>query len=114
MLEVLREPLESGEIHISRAARQVTYPAAFQLVAAMNPCPCGYQGIRKRRATARQIKCALSIAPIRTVLNRIDMQVEVPAVEAADLHQAPTGESSATVAERVVRAFERQMARQQC
>ena len=115
VLEVLREPLESGDIHISRAARQVTYPAAFQLVAAMNPCPCGYQGHPKKACHCTPDQIARYQSRLSgPFLNRIDMQVEVPAVEAADLHQAPTGESSATVAERVVRAFERQMARQQC
>ena len=115
VLEVLREPLESGEIHISRAARQVTYPAAFQLVAAMNPCPCGYQGHPKKacRCTPDQVlryQSRLS-GPF---LNRIDMQIEVPAVEARDLEQMPQGENSAQVAQRVARAFERQMARQGC
>ena len=115
VLEVLREPLESGEIHISRAARQVTYPAAFQLVAAMNPCPCGYQGHPKKacRCTPDQVlryQSRLS-GPF---LNRIDMQIEVPAVEARDLEQMPQGENSAQVAERVARAFEQQMARQGC
>ena len=115
VLEVLREPLESGEIHISRAARQVTYPAAFQLVAAMNPCPCGYQGHPKKACHCTPDQIARYQSRLSgPFLNRIDMQVEVPAVEAADLHQAPAGESSAVVAERVVRAFERQMARQQC
>ncbi len=81
VLEVLREPLESGEIHISRAARSVSYPANFQLIAAMNPCPCGYLGDASGRChcTPDQIsryKNRLS-GPL---LDRIDMHVEVPAV----------------------------------
>lgn len=115
VLEVLREPLESGEIHISRAARQMTYPAAFQLIAAMNPCPCGYQGHPKKscHCTPDQIMRYQSRLS-GPFLNRIDMQIEVPAVEAMDLDQVPVGESSEIVAERVMRAFERQMARQNC
>lgn len=115
VLEVLREPLESGEIHISRAARQTTYPAAFQLIAAMNPCPCGYLGHTKKtcRCTPDQIiryQSRLS-GPF---LNRIDMQIEVPAIDSSDLDQLPSGESSVVVAERVQRAFMRQIARQTC
>ncbi len=115
VLEVLREPLESGEIHISRAARQMRYPAAFQLIAAMNPCPCGYQGHPKKdcRCTPDQIlryQSRLS-GPF---LNRIDMLVEVPAVEVQDLAQMPVGESSASIAQRVSQAFEQQMTRQGC
>jgi magnesium chelatase family protein len=115
VLEVLREPLESGEIHISRAARQTTYPAAFQLIAAMNPCPCGYLGHAKKpcRCTPDQVMRYQSRLS-GPFLNRIDMQIEVPAVEASDLDKLPTGESSALVAERVERAFMRQIARQGC
>ena len=115
VLEVLREPLESGEIHISRAARQTTYPAAFQLIAAMNPCPCGYLGHTKKtcRCTPDQIiryQSRLS-GPF---LNRIDMQIEVPTVDSNDLDQLPSGETSAAVAERIERAFATQVARQGC
>ena len=115
VLEALREPLESGHITISRAARRAEFPARFQLVAAMNPCPCGYQGHPKKVCHCTPDQIARYQSRLSgPFLNRIDMQVEVPAVEAADLHQAPAGESSVAVAERVVRAFERQMARQQC
>lgn len=115
VLEVLREPLESGEIHISRAARQTTYPAAFQLIAAMNPCPCGYLGHTKKtcRCTPDQIMRYQSRLS-GPFLNRIDMQIEVPAVQASDLNKLPAGESSAVVAERVEHAFKRQIERQGC
>lgn len=113
VLEVLREPLESGEIHISRAARQATYPAQFQLVAAMNPCPCGYSG----HAT-RACRCSHeSIMRYRQkisgpLLDRIDLVIEVPSLPAEDLTQAQVGESSTTVRMRVMAARERQYQRQ--
>ena len=115
VLEVLREPLESGEIHISRAARQATFPARFQLIAAMNPCPCGYLGhpTRPCRCAPDQVlryQSRLS-GPF---LNRIDMQIEVPAVPVEALDSRGREEASAAVAERVLRAFERQIGRQGC
>jgi magnesium chelatase family protein len=113
VLEALREPLESGRIHISRAARQAEFPAQFQLVAAMNPCPCGYLGDVKGRCrcTPDQVlryRNKLS-GPL---LDRIDLQIEVPALPAETLQQAADGESSATIRSRVTLARERQMARQ--
>ena len=113
VLEALREPLESGRIHISRAARQAEFPAQFQLVAAMNPCPCGYHGDArgKCRCTPEHIaryRNKLS-GPL---LDRIDLQIEVPALPAEALQIAADGESSAAVRSRVVRARERQQARQ--
>ncbi len=114
VLEVLREPLESGAITISRAARQADFPARFQLVAAMNPCPCGYLGDANGRChcTADQVRNdrARVSGPL---LDRIDLHVEVPAVPNADL-LAPgknDGEPSAQVRERVQAARERQQQR---
>ncbi len=113
VLEMLREPLESGEIHISRAGRQATYPAKFQLVAAMNPCPCGYLGHH-----SKPCRCTPdSIARYRSrisgpLLDRIDLTIEVPALPAADLLDTKPGESSAAVRQRVMAARERQMRRQ--
>ena len=113
VLEVLREPLESGRVAISRAARQAEFPAAFQLVAAMNPCPCGYAGDPSGR-------CACTPEAIRRyrarisgpLLDRIDLQVEVPRVPLVELGDAaPPGETSAVVRARVVAARARQMAR---
>ena len=113
VLEMLREPLENGLIHISRASRQATYPARFQLVAAMNPCPCGYLS-----HPAKSCRCTPeSIARYRgkisgPLLDRIDLIIEVPALSAAELTQATPGEPSAAVRERVLAARERQQRRQ--
>lgn len=114
-LEALREPLETGHITISRAARRHDFPACFQLVAAMNPCPCGHLGnpLKACRCTPEQVlryQSRLS-GPL---LDRIDVQVEVPAVSPEVLSGAPDGEPSAVVAERVLRAQTRQRARQGC
>ncbi|MGH8123433.1 MAG: YifB family Mg chelatase-like AAA ATPase [Rudaea sp.] len=113
VLEVLREPLESGRIAISRAARQAEFPAAFQLVAAMNPCPCGYAGDASGRCACtpdaiRRYRARVS-APL---LDRIDLQIEVPRVPLTELGSAgQVGESSANVRERVLAARQLQMRR---
>ncbi|MGM9427352.1 YifB family Mg chelatase-like AAA ATPase [Hydrogenophaga sp. MI9] len=112
-LEALREPLESGHIRISRAAMQSEFPARFQLVAAMNPCPCGFLGhpTQPCRDTPDQIaryQGRLS-GPL---LDRIDLHVEVPALPADELLKRGAGEASATVRERVVAARARAQARQ--
>lgn len=112
VLEVLREPLESGTITISRAARQAEFPARFQLIAAMNPCPCGYLGHPNNR-------CACSLIQIQRyrarlsgpLLDRIDMHVEVPPVPIGQMQQTANGESSATVRERVCAVRELQLQR---
>jgi magnesium chelatase family protein len=114
-LEALREPLETGRITISRAARQAEFPARFQLLAAMNPCPCGHAGspLRACRCTPDAIaryQGRLS-GPL---LDRVDLQVEVPAVPPDILARAPDGEPSSEIADRAARAGERQMARQGC
>lgn len=113
VLEALREPLETGHIHISRAARRAEFPARFQLVAAMNPCPCGWLGHAsgKCRCTPDQIaryRGKLS-GPL---LDRIDLMLDVPAVDEAELSGRAAGESSAAVQARVTLARERQLARQ--
>ena len=112
-LEALREPLETGTVRLSRAARQVEYPARFQLVAAMNPCPCGYLGSTTRacRCTPDQIQRYRNRLS-GPLLDRIDLQVEVPALPADVLLSAPPGEPSATVRERVRAARDRAHARQ--
>ena len=112
-LEALREPLDSGRIHISRAARQAEFPAHFQLVAAMNPCPCGYLGDAsgRCRCTVEQVlryRNRIS-GPL---LDRIDLQIEVPAVPAETLQSAPDGEPSSVVRARVAHAHARQIERQ--
>ena len=113
VLEVLREPLESGHITISRAARQAEFPARFQLVAAMNPCPCGYLGHHngKCRCTPEQI--ARYRGKISgPLLDRIDIQIEVAALPENELLAKTAAEPSAAVRERVSRARDRQLARQ--
>ncbi len=114
VLEVLREPLESGQIHISRAARHARFPARFQLVAAMNPCPCGYLGDSggRCRCTANQIaryRGRIS-GPL---LDRIDMHVEVPRLDVGRLGGPVPSEAEGTaeVRQRVMAAHARQQAR---
>ncbi len=115
-LEALREPLETGSITISRAARQARFPAGFQLVAAMNPCPCGWLGGGSR--LGRACRCTPeAVARYQgrlsgPLLDRIDLQVEVLAASPEELLAAPGGEPSAAVALRVAAARERQLARQ--
>ncbi|HSQ72279.1 MAG TPA: YifB family Mg chelatase-like AAA ATPase [Rubrivivax sp.] len=115
-LEALREPLETGRITISRAARQASFPARFQLVAAMNPCPCGWLGAPA--AVGKACRCTPeAVARYQgrlsgPLLDRIDLQVEVLAAPAAALLALPDGEPSAAVAARVAAARERQTARQ--
>ena len=114
VLEVLREPLESGRITISRAARQADFPAAFQLVAAMNPCPCGLLGhhSNKCRCTPGQVASYRSRLS-GPLLDRIDLHVDVPSLDEASFASAAPGEASATVRERASRARRRQIDRQQ-
>ncbi|MQW92323.1 YifB family Mg chelatase-like AAA ATPase [Acinetobacter wanghuae] len=113
VLEVLRQPLESKEIVISRASRQITFPANFQLIAAMNPCPCGY-------AFNNDVRCQCSPEMIKRyqsrisgpLLDRIDLHIDVPPLAAKELQNSQAVENSATVRERVITAYERQMKRQ--
>jgi magnesium chelatase family protein len=112
-LEALREPLETGHITISRAAQRADFPARFQMIAAMNPCPCGYLGSTQRacRCTPDQVnryQAKLS-GPL---LDRIDLHVEVPALPADQLVQAPAGEASEAIRERVAQARAVALARQ--
>ncbi len=114
VLEVLREPLESGRITISRAANQADFPAQFQLVAAMNPCPCGYLGHYHGRCRCTPDQVARYRSRISgPLLDRIDLQIEVPALAQEDLMRSADGEPSAVVRVRVTAARERAMARQQ-
>lgn len=112
-LEALREPLESGSITISRAAQRAEFPARFQLIAAMNPCPCGYLGssLRACRCSPDQVsryQGKLS-GPL---LDRIDLHVEVGALAADELLGAAPGESTASIRQRTVLARELAIARQ--
>jgi magnesium chelatase family protein len=112
VLEVLREPIESGHITISRAARQAEFPARFQLVAAMNPCPCGHSGdpAGRCRCTPDQVSRYRSRIS-GPLLDRIDLKLEVPRVNHAELRSSRPGESSAVVRDRVVAARARQQTR---
>ena len=114
-LEALREPLETGRIVISRAARQAEFPARFQLVAAMNPCPCGHLGSPLRACRCTPDAVARYQGRISgPLLDRIDLQVEVPAVPPDVLAATPDGEPSAAIALRVAAARGRALARQGC
>ena len=113
VLEALREPLETGHINLARAARRAEFPARFQLIAAMNPCPCGWLGhpAGKCRCTPDQVtryRGKLS-GPL---LDRIDLMLDVPAVAEADLSARGDGETSATVRTRVTAARALQIKRQ--
>ncbi|OTG68840.1 ATP-dependent protease [Acinetobacter sp. ANC 4470] len=115
VLEVLRQPLESKEIVISRASRQMTFPANFQLIAAMNPCPCGY-------AFNQDTRCQCSADAIKRyqnrisgpLLDRIDLHLDVPPLQAHELQDTSPVENSQTVRERVIQAYGQQIQRQNC
>ncbi|HVC54227.1 MAG TPA: ATP-binding protein, partial [Stellaceae bacterium] len=113
-LEALRQPLETGRISVARANHHVTYPARVQLIAAMNPCRCGYLA-EPGRACGRAPRCAQDYQSRLSgpLLDRIDLHIDVPAVSAADLALPPPAETSAAVAERVALARRRQQARYQ-
>jgi magnesium chelatase family protein len=112
-LEALREPLETGHITITRAAHRAEFPARFQFVGAMNPCPCGWHGATHRacRCTPDQVTRYQSKLS-GPLLDRIDLHVEVPALKADELLHAPPGEATADVRERCAQARERSIARQ--
>jgi magnesium chelatase family protein len=113
VLEVLREPLESGRITISRAARQADFPARFQLVAAMNPCKCGNLGHPSGKCRCTPDQVALYRSRISgPLLDRIDLHVRLPALSEADLFSAPAAEASKHVRARVTRARDIQLERQ--
>lgn len=113
VLEVLRQPLEAREIVISRASRQITFPADFQLIAAMNPCPCGY-------AFNQDSRCQCSSETIKRyqnrisgpLLDRIDLHIDVPPLKAHELQNDTVVENSETVRERVLQAYHFQINRQ--
>ena len=113
VLEVLREPLESGRVTISRAARQADFPARFQLVAAMNPCPCGYLGHASGKCRCNPDQVARYRSRISgPLLDRIDLQIDVPSLNETELTSAAAGEPSAVVRTRVVAAADAQAQRQ--
>lgn len=112
VLDVLREPLESGKVTISRAARQVDFPAKFQLIAALNPSPCGHYNDDKMRSTPDQMLRYLSKLS-GPFLDRIDLQIEVNRLAKGALNQNPDrGETSETIKNRVIQAQSLQLSRQ--
>lgn len=113
VLEVLREPLESGRITISRAARQADFPANFQLIAAMNPCPCGYLGHHNNKCRCTPDQVARYKAKISgPLLDRIDIHIEVPALTDDELTKASVSEHSQAIRLRVEAARSKQISRQ--
>jgi magnesium chelatase family protein len=113
VLEVLREALESGKITISRAARQADFPASFQLLAAMNPCPCGYLGHFNNKCRCTPDNIARYRAKISgPLLDRIDMHIEVPALKEDEMTSAANAENSDAIRARVEAARELQLKRQ--
>lgn len=111
-LEVMRQPLEDGRVTVSRAAGSVTFPSEFMLVAAMNPCPCGYFGDLKRECRCGPLQVQRYRQRISgPLLDRIDLHTEVPAVEYRDIASTRVEENSEAIRDRVVRARERQRVR---
>ena len=111
-LEALREPLEEGVVRVTRATGSRSFPARFLLVAAMNPCPCGYRGDARRPCTCSERDVARYRRKVSgPLLDRIDLHVEVPALPSSDLVSPAPPESSATVRDRVVAARRRQAER---
>jgi magnesium chelatase family protein len=112
VLEVLRQPIENGEVTVSRAVASITYPASFMLVSAMNPCPCGYFGDPRHQCTCS----AGQIHRYRRrvsgpLLDRIDIHIEVPAVPYKELSTEYAGENSTDIRERVIKARNIQLGR---
>jgi magnesium chelatase family protein len=112
VLEVLRQPMEDGKVTISRALLSLTYPAEFMLVAAMNPCPCGYATDPANKCSCTPLQVQKYLAKISgPLLDRIDIHIEVPAVKYKELAGEATGETSAQIRQRVETARGVQLAR---
>ncbi|WP_038247129.1 YifB family Mg chelatase-like AAA ATPase [Ghiorsea bivora] len=113
VLEVLRQPLESGTVSIARAADTLTFPAEFQLIGAMNPCPCGYLGHPTKACRCSQTQVSRYVGRISgPLLDRFDIRIHVPPVDHEELTQMQAGESSVEVKARVLKARAIQYARQ--
>ncbi len=111
-LEVLRQPLEEGTVTISRALSSTTFPANFMLIAALNPCPCGYRGDPRRQCHCSVPQIERYMARISgPLLDRIDIHIEVPAVPFRELSEGPSGTSSAEMRAQVAAAREAQARR---
>lgn len=115
VLEMLREPLESGQIHIARAREQLTFPARFQLIAAMNPCPCGYQGDPSGRCSCTPEQVSRYRSKLSgPLLDRIDLHLQMHNEPVSLRQQTPAKPDSATAAALVAAAQQRQLQRQSC
>jgi magnesium chelatase family protein len=111
-LEVLRQPLEDGDVTLSRASGSLTFPARFMLVGAMNPCPCGYKTDPARECTCHPVQIERYLARLSgPLLDRIDLHLEVPRIPHEELLSRSAAESSASIRERVQAARERQRQR---
>jgi magnesium chelatase family protein len=112
VIDVLRQPMEDGEVTISRAAMSLTFPARFMLAAAMNPCPCGYHGDISQECTCTPPLVQRYISKISgPLLDRVDLHIQVPSVKYGELVQSGDGEDSATIRNRIVTVRERQAQR---
>src|SRR6202035_1715416 len=111
-LEVMRQPLEDGKVTVSRAAGSLTFPSEFMLVAAMNPCPCGYFGDLKRECRCGPSQVQRYRQRISgPLLDRIDLHIEVPSIEYRDIASERSEEPSSAIRERVTKARELQRGR---
>lgn len=112
VLEVMRQPLEDGQVTVSRAAASVTFPCRFMLVAAMNPCPCGYDGDTRRQCQCTSTQVQKYRARISgPLLDRIDIHIQVPSMQYQELSALAKGEPSSAIRERVMFARRRQLER---
>ncbi|MBS1721179.1 MAG: YifB family Mg chelatase-like AAA ATPase [Armatimonadetes bacterium] len=112
VLEALRQPLEDAIVTVARVQNSITFPAGTMLVGAMNPCPCGFKGLPEQNCVSTPTRCASYGARISgPLLDRIDLHFEVPRLKPDELLNAPTGEPSAAILERVMKARDRQTAR---
>lgn len=112
VLEALRQPLEDAEVTVARAAQTITFPAACMLVAAMNPCPCGFKGYPEEKCVSSPATCARYAARISgPLMDRIDLHLEVPRLKPDELLNMQPGEASTAIRDRVIAARERQSAR---
>jgi len=115
VLDVLREPLEAGSVTISRAGHSASFPARFQLIAAMNPCPCGYSGDPQVACRCSESQRQRYLSRLSgPFLDRIDLQIGVPRLDPVEMSRQKSGESSLVIRQRVSSAREIQQSRQQC
>jgi magnesium chelatase family protein len=112
ILEMLRQPMEDNQVTISRASTAITYPAGFMLIAAMNPCPCGYYGDRNHECNCSSSEIQRYMSRISgPLMDRIDIHITVPAVKFKELSSETRGEPSSIIRERVNRARKAQLQR---